>query len=363
MPPSSTPPVYLGSDSGAPCLHHAFEAWAARAPERVALVHGAERVTYGELHARSDRLAGALRLRGVGPEVRVGVCTGRGAEMVVAVLGVLRAGGAYVPLDPKYPRERLALVLEDAAVRVLVAEAHLQDRLPESAGETVVIGGSDAGSDPLHGKAGAAAADNLAYVIYTSGSTGRPKGVQIEHRSAVALLRWAGEVFTDDLLGGVLAATSLSFDLSVFELFLPLARGGTVVLADDALALASLPARESVRLLNTVPSAAAALARAGAIPESVRVVCLAGEALKRGLADELYELPHVEAVYNLYGPSEDTTYSTWALVPRREERAPAIGRAITGTQAHVLDGRMEPAAAGDAGELYLGGAGLARGYL
>jgi amino acid adenylation domain-containing protein len=358
--------VYLdagtASGAGAPCLHHAFAAWAARAPERVALVHGTERVTYGELHARSERLAEALRLRGVGPEARVGVCTGRGAEMVVAVLGVLKAGGAYVPLDPRYPRERLDFVLRDAAVRVLVAEAHLLDRLPEFAGETVVVGESDAGFDPVDGKAGAAA-DNLAYVVYTSGSTGRPKGVQIEHRSAVALLRWADEVFADDLLDGVLAATSLSFDLSVFELFLPLGRGGTVVLADDALALASLPARESVKLLNTVPSAAAALARARAIPESVRVVCLAGEALKRGLVDELYALPHVEAVYNLYGPSEDTTYSTWSLVPRREERAPSIGRAITGTRAHVLDGRMNPAAAGDPGELYLGGAGLARGYL
>jgi amino acid adenylation domain-containing protein len=355
--------VSLDPGPGAPCLHHAFEAWAARAPERVALVHGAERVTYGELHARSERLAAALRLRGVGPEVPVGVCTGRGAEMVVAVLGVLRAGGAYVPLDPKHPRERLAFVLGDAAVRVLVAEPHLLDRLPEFAGETVVVGRSDAGFDPVHGKAGAAAADNLAYVIYTSGSTGRPKGVQIEHRSAVALLRWAAGVFPDDLLDGVLAATSLSFDLSVFELFLPLSRGGTVVLADDALALAALPARTRVTLLNTVPSAAAALARARAIPASVRVVCLAGEALKRGLADELYALPHVEAVYNLYGPSEDTTYSTWALVPRGEARAPAIGRAITGTQAYVLDTRMESAAAGGAGELYLGGAGLARGYL
>ncbi|HEV2734116.1 MAG TPA: AMP-binding protein, partial [Longimicrobiaceae bacterium] len=202
-----------------------------------------------------------------------------------------------------------------------------------------------------------------AYLIYTSGSTGRPKGVQIEHRSAVALLRWAAGVFADDLLSGVLAGTSLSFDLSVFELFLPLSRGGAVVLADDALALASLPARTQVTLLDTVPSAAAALVRARAIPASVRVVCLAGEALKRGLADELYALPHVEAVYNLYGPSEDTTYSTWALVPRAGERDPAIGRAVAGTRAYVLDRRMEPLPVGVPGELHLGGAGLARGYL
>ncbi len=363
MPRSSAPSSYRASGSGAPCLHDAFVAWAARAPGRVALVHGTERVTYGELLVRAERVAGALRMRGVGPEVRVGVCTGRGAEMVAAVLGVLLAGGAYVPLDPKYPRERLDLVLRDAEVRVLVAEARLVDRLPELGGEVVVLDDLEAGSEAFPGKAGAASADNLAYLIYTSGSTGRPKGVQIEHRSAVALLRWADEVFADDVLGGVLASTSLSFDLSVFELFLPLGRGGTLVLAEDALALATLPAREEVTLLNTVPSAAAALVRAGAVPASVRVVCLAGEALKRGLVDELYGLPQVEAVYNLYGPSEDTTYSTWARVPRRDARPPAIGGAVTGTAAYVLDEGMEPVAADASGELYLGGAGVARGYL
>ncbi|MET0400662.1 MAG: amino acid adenylation domain-containing protein [Longimicrobiaceae bacterium] len=363
MPRSSTPSSYRARGSGAPCLHHAFAAWAARAPERVALVHGTERVTYGELLARAERVAGALRLRGVGPEARVGVCTGRGPEMVAATLGVLLAGGAYVPLDPKYPRERLDFVLRDAEVRVLVTEARLADRLPDSGGEMVVLDGLDAASDAFPGKAGAASADNLAYLIYTSGSTGRPKGVQVEHRSAVALLRWADEVFPDDVLAGVLASTSLSFDLSVFELFLPLGRGGAVVLADDALALASLPARGEVTLLNTVPSAAAARVRAGAVPASVRVVCLAGEALKRGLADELYALPQVEAVYNLYGPSEDTTYSTWARVPRRDDRPPAIGRAVAGTAAYVLDGGMEPVAEDAPGELYLGGAGVARGYL
>ncbi|MEW5928294.1 MAG: amino acid adenylation domain-containing protein [Gemmatimonadota bacterium] len=364
MPRSSVPPPPrdTGPGSGASCLHHAFQGWAARAPERVALVHGTGHVTYGELHARSAGLAARLRALGVGPEARVGVCTGRGPEMVAAVLGVLAAGGAYVPLDPRYPRERLAFVLRDADVRVLVTESHLRDRLPEFGGEAVLVDRVVAGSDPCHGKAGAVSPDNLAYLIYTSGSTGRPKGVQVEHRSAAALLDWAAGVFADELLGGVLAATSLGFDMSVFELFLPLGRGGTVVLADDALALASLPARGRVTLLHTVPSAAAALARAGAIPPSVRTVCLAGEALKRGLADELYALPHVEAVYNLYGPTEDTVYSTWALVPRREERAPAIGRPVAGTAAYVLDAGMEPVRGGESGEVYLGGAGLARGY-
>jgi amino acid adenylation domain-containing protein len=395
---------WSGTDAAAAddaCLHERFEAQARRTPDAVALVAGRERVTYAALDARASALAAELRARGVGPETRVGVCTGRGAEMVAAALGVLKAGGAYVPLDPRYPRERLAFVLEDAAVFVVVASEAAAGALPEFGGEIVACDGTPLPPAPspargegendtsksegqealpqergrvasLSEPGGGAPADasgvpvdpqNLAYLIYTSGSTGRPKGVQVEHRSAVALLRWADEVFADEVLAGVLASTSLGFDLSVFELFLPLGRGGTVVLADDALALASLPAREEVTLLNTVPSAAAALVRAGAIPVSVRVVCLAGEALKRGLADELYALPQVEAVYNLYGPSEDTTYSTWARVPRAERRDPAIGRAVAGTRAYVLDGSLEPAPVGLPGELYLGGAGLARGYL
>ncbi|HEX2191397.1 MAG TPA: non-ribosomal peptide synthetase, partial [Longimicrobiaceae bacterium] len=361
MPRSIRPQASRGPAAVA-CLHHAFEARAAREPGSVALVHGGERITCGELDARAERLAAELRARGVGPEVPVGICTGRGPEMVAGVLGILKVGGAYVPLDPAHPPERLAFILADAAIRVVVATPEHAERLPGFGGEVVdVCAVRAARGHPSVPRA--SIPESLAYVVYTSGSTGRPKGVQVEHRSAAALLRWAEEVFPDDALAGVLACTSLGFDLSVFELFGPLGRGGVAVLADDALALATLPARESVTLLNTVPSAAAALARAGAIPASVRTVCLAGEALQRSLADELYALPRVEAVYNLYGPTEDTVYSTWALVPRSGGRAPAIGRPVTGTRAHVLDAAMGPAPAGEAGELYLAGEGLARGYL
>ena len=348
--------------SGGVCLHHGFEREARRRPDAEAVISGRERIGYGELNARAERLAAALRARGVGPETRVGICTGRGAEMVVAVLGVLKAGGAYVPLDPKYPRERLAYVVEDAGVELVVAEESTLGALPGFRG-AVLVEASLPPAQPSPASVPAVSPGNLAYLIYTSGSTGRPKGVMIEHRSAVALLRWAEEVFGEEELRGVLAGTSLSFDLSVFELFAPLSRGGRVILAEDALALGELEARAEVTLLNTVPSAAAALVGAGAIPETVRVVCLAGEALRRGVADALYALPHVEAVYNLYGPSEDTTYSTWSRVERGGERAPGIGRAVGGTRAYVLDGEMEAVPAGVAGELYLGGAGLARGYL
>jgi thioesterase domain-containing protein len=198
-------------------------------------------------------------------------------------------------------------------------------------------------------------------LIYTSGSTGRPKGVAIEHRSAVALLVWARRWFGDQELAGMLAATSVNFDLSVFELFLPLAWGGRVILADNALALPELPARDLVRLVNTVPSAMTELVRLGAVPPGVATVCLAGEPLPRALAEGLYGTGTVERVWNLYGPSEDTTYSTAARVGRGTE--PTIGRAVDGTGAWVLDRELRPLGIGAPGELYLSGVGLARGYL
>ncbi|HKI03852.1 MAG TPA: non-ribosomal peptide synthetase, partial [Thermoanaerobaculia bacterium] len=203
---------------------------------------------------------------------------------------------------------------------------------------------------------------HLAYVIYTSGSTGRPKGVAIEHGAAVALLRWASEVYPAADRAGVLASTSVCFDLSVFEIFLPLCHGGSLILAENALHLPHLPAAGGVTLVNTVPSAIAELVRGGSLPASVRTVVLAGEPLPRRLADEIYGVGTVERVYNCYGPSEDATYSTFALI-ERQGGPPPIGRPIGGGQAYVLDARFQPAPAGVPGELCLGGAGLARVYL
>ncbi|HYG65957.1 MAG TPA: amino acid adenylation domain-containing protein [Thermoanaerobaculia bacterium] len=203
---------------------------------------------------------------------------------------------------------------------------------------------------------------NLAYVIYTSGSTGRPKGVAISHVSASLLVQWAGETFGADELSGVLASTSLSFDLSVFELFVPLSWGGTVILAPNVLHLPALPAAARVRLINTVPSALAELVRAESLPPGVKTVNLAGEPLARGLAQQILASGTVERLWNLYGPSEDTTYSTAARV-EPGERAPSIGRPIDGGQSWVVDGGLRPVPVGVAGELLLGGEGLARGYL
>ena len=206
-----------------------------------------------------------------------------------------------------------------------------------------------------------AADTDLAYVIYTSGSTGVPKGVAIEHRSAGTLVHWARTVFSDEEISGVLASTSVCFDLSVFEIFFPLSFGGRVILAPNAIEIGSLPARGEVTLVNTVPSAAAELVREGALPRSVRTVCLAGEPLTTRLADALYATGHVDRVFDLYGPSEDTTYSTFVL--REPQAPPTIGRPIANTRAYVLDRQLQPVPIGVVGDLYLAGDGLARGYL
>ncbi|HKV08239.1 MAG TPA: amino acid adenylation domain-containing protein, partial [Thermoanaerobaculia bacterium] len=350
-------------------LHGLFEAQAARAPGAVALIAGTERLTYADLDRRSTDLAARLAALGIGPETSVGLCLARTEDLVIAMLATLKAGGFYVPLDPAYPAERLAFMLEDSGCRVILAHARNLDRLPPHDAEVIVL---DAPAEVVGAQfiapsstapSPAPLAGNLAYLIYTSGSTGRPKAVAIEHRSAVLLAHWARGVFTPEELAGVLASTSITFDLSVFEIFVPLAWGGTVILADNALALPRIPAASEVTLINTVPSAIAELLRMEALPPSLATVNLAGEALTRALSDRVYERPGTARLYNLYGPSEDTTYSTFALIERSPESPPTIGRPLDGTQGHILDRHLQPLPVGVPGELCLGGASLARGYL
>jgi amino acid adenylation domain-containing protein len=346
-------------------VHHPFERQAERTPDAVAVVAGAVELTYRELEERANRLAHALLLRGAGPEVRVGICVDRSAELVVGLLGILKAGAAYVPLDPAYPRERITATLRDARAPLLVARDRFRPLLDGYAGTAVWL---DADREEIARGSAArpacrAGSASAAYLIYTSGSTGRPKGVVIEHRSAAALLEWCREAWPAAECGGVLGSTSVSFDMSVFEVFHTLGVGGTLVLAENALELARLPARERVTLLNTVPSAAAELLRSGGIPASVRVVNLGGEPLPNALAQGLYALGHVDRVWNLYGPTEDTTYSTAHPVERGARTEPPVGRAVPGTRIRLLDAALDPVAAGEAGEVYLVGDGLTRGYL
>ncbi|MGB8506813.1 MAG: non-ribosomal peptide synthetase, partial [Pyrinomonadaceae bacterium] len=303
---------------------------------------------------------------GAGPETTVGVCLRRSLEMVVGLLGVLKSGAAYVPLDPDYPRERLSFMLTDSRAQLLLTEPSLST-LAEAAGVPVVhvMDGQD-GAARVRGvatvDAGARGA-NLAYVIYTSGSTGTPKGTAIEHRQAFRFLRWADSVFESQAKEQVLASTSICFDLSIFELIVPLCCGGTIIMAQTGLSLPSLPAASAVTLLNTVPSVLGELLKLGGLPRSVRTVNLAGEPLPHRLVQQAYEQPGVRRLYNLYGPSEDTTYSTFALLEKESDETPPIGRPVAGTQAHLLDqaGRLVPV--GVVGEIHLGGDGLARGYL
>ncbi len=345
-------------------LHELVEAQIERTPDAVAIVDGTTRISYRELERRSNQLANLLRKRGVGPDVLVGVCVRRSASMVIALLAILKAGGAYVPLDPAYPTARLGQILEDAAARVVLSESAVEGVLPAQHGAELLLVDRDAAlfaaeSDARPSRL--AGPSDLAYVLFTSGSTGRPKGVAIEHHSAVCLIAWAMGVYGPEDRAGVLLGTSICFDLSVFELFLPLASGGKLIVAENALALPSLPAAGEVTLVNTVPTAIAELMRTGGVPASVRVVCLAGEPLAASLVAQVYAQATIERVYNLYGPTEDTTYSTFTLVPNG---APVtVGRPIGNGTAYLLDARQRPVPIGVPGEIYLGGEGLARGYL
>ena len=342
-------------------VHRLFEAQAARAPDAPALVFAGETISYGELNARANRLARHLRGLGVGPEARVGICLPRTPEMVAALLAVLKAGGAYVPLDPDFPRERLGWMLEDAGARLVLTESALADRLPAGARAVRLDAlAAELRALPDGDPEGGALPDNLSHVIFTSGSTGRPKGVMIRHASVVALLHWLRGHVTDEERSAVLASTSTSFDVSVAEIWGTLCWGGRLLLAENALSLAEM-GDAGVVLATMVPTAAAELLRTGAVPPSVRAFNLAGEALPESLARGLYDLGTVEVVRNLYGPTEDTTYSTWSLVPRGAERV-VIGRPVANSRAYVLDAALAPVPAGIPGELYLAGDGTARGY-
>ncbi|HST58045.1 MAG TPA: amino acid adenylation domain-containing protein, partial [Longimicrobium sp.] len=266
------------------CIHQLFEAQVERTPDAIAATHEHDSLTYAELNARANRLAHHLRAMGVGPEVRVGICLHRGLDLLTSMLAVLKAGGAYVPLDPAYPRERLENTLADAEAPVLVTQEKLRGLMPDQPGVVVLERDAAAiAAHPAENPDSGVEARNLAYLIYTSGSTGRPKGVAIQHESAVVMLSWGWNTYSQDELDGMLASTSISFDMSVFELFTPLARGGRIIIVENALALPTAPAAGDVRLLDTVPSAAAALLKTGGIPANVRTVNLGGEPLKAEL--------------------------------------------------------------------------------
>ncbi|HEY0169639.1 MAG TPA: amino acid adenylation domain-containing protein, partial [Pyrinomonadaceae bacterium] len=346
------------------CVHHLFERRAAAAPDAVALSLGDDTLTYAELNERADLLARYLRTLGVGPEVVVGLCVERSMEMVVGLLGVLKAGGAYLPLDPEYPLERLSYVMEDASVSVLLTQERLEGRLNLRAPRVVRLD-ADWGLVSRQGggaPAGGATFDNLAYVIYTSGSTGRPKGVMIEHRGLCNLAESQRE-FLDVRPGArALQFASLSFDASVYEIFIALCAGATLCLAP---AESLLPGPELIGLLGgqginavTLPPSALLAMPQAELPE-LKTIVAAGEACP---AEAVERWAAGRRFVNAYGPTEVTVMASGAEAHAGAGQ-PHIGRPIANKSVHVLDGAGRLVPVGVEGELYVGGDGLARGYL
>ncbi|MGC0419516.1 amino acid adenylation domain-containing protein [Embleya sp. AB8] len=359
MSPTAFPALFPALDPAA-SLADLVDDRIVHAPASIALVAGEHRISYRELGELADLVGARLAAAGVAKGALVGVCLPRTPHLVATLLAVLRAGAAYVPLDPEYPRDRLEWVIESSQAPLVVTDRAHEHLLADSSATLVYIDAPPP-ADPVPARARTGPED-LAYVLYTSGSTGRPKGVRIEHRGVVAMLRWAADTYRPDQARGMLFSTSVCFDISVYELFFPLAVGATVILVENVLALADAPARDEVTLINTVPSAIAALLRGPGLPSGVRTINLVGEALSRRVADQVYACPQVEQLYNLYGPTEDTVYSTWAVVDRDDRAEPLIGVPVPGTTVHVHDEQGQLAAPGELGELYLGGVGLAQGY-
>lgn len=357
-----------GVEYGKATIVELFEQQVERTPGAAAVEHNNEQLSYAELNGKANQLAHYLKELGVGPEVQVGICVERSLDLVVSLLAVLKTGGAYLPLDFRYPKERLQWMLEDMQPAVVVIQSKLEALLPPVIGKIVKL---DKEWEEICNKRAEnprceVSGDNLAYVLYTSGSTGKPKGAGIRHSSVAALIHWAREVFSPEELNGMLASTSICFDLSVYEIFAPLSWGGKVIMPGNVLDLATMSARERVKVINTCPSIMQEILRIQGLPQSVTTVNLAGEALTMSLVQQLYGIPSIKRVLNLYGPTEDTTYSTYIWIKKEEASEKAtmsIGRALTNTRMYVLDERMEPVPIGIAGELYIGGAGLARGYL
>ena len=347
-------------------VHRLIEEQAGQRPEAVALVSSGESLTYAELNARANRLARRLRAMGVGPEVLVGLCAGRSARTVVGLLAILKAGGAYVPLDPAYPAERIAFMLQDAQVSVLLTEERLRDQLPGGEARIVCLDSESQTSDQESAANldGGASAENLAYVIYTSGSTGKPKGVQITHGALANLLQSMRRLLSINERDALLAVTTLSFDIAALEIFLPLIVGARVELVDrevaaDGARLADRLNDPGITFLQATPATWRLLLEAGWQGQPTLKMLCGGEALPRALADRL--LDKGAALWNVYGPTETTIWSSaWRV--EAGETPISIGRPIANTQFYVLDKRLRAVPVGVIGELYIGGSGLARGY-
>ena len=355
------------------CAHELFEAQAARTPEATALIAGNTSLTYAELSQRANQLANLLKSWGVGPDVLVALCVDRSAEMVIAILGIMKAGGAYVPLEPGDPLERLSIILEQTKAPVVLTTSAFADKLPAQFAQVLcldsewdlVVAASD--SDVPR----EAHADNLAYVIYTSGSTGKPKGVMVTHRGLVNYLNWCVDAYRVTEGRGSPVHSPLTFDLTVTSLLSPLCAGRAVTLVREDLggaALAdSLSSEGGYSLVKITPAHLALLGHAiadGSACAWSNLMVVGGEALTSEMLTAWQQHAPATRIVNEYGPTETVVGCCVYEVPTDDglSRVP-IGTPIANTQLHVLDAHLQPVPIGVAGQLYVGGFGLARGYL
>lgn len=347
-------------------LHELVLDAAGKYPERTALVAGSQTLTYAELDRRSAAVAASLTKAGIGAGACVGVLARRDTDLVVALLGVLRSGAFYLPLDPGTPTKRMAAAVQDAGCQNIIVHGGCIDDewpLPARLWDLSAMLKSEPVQRCLRSQRQINPEDP-AYVLFTSGSTGRPKGVAVPHRAAVNLVRWAGNAFGAHALARTLAVTPITFDLSVFELFAPLAHGCCVYVLGDVLELADAPEFSAdASLLNTVPSAVTTLLEKGQLPRGLKVINVAGEPFTADLIDDIHRHDASIRLVNLYGPSETTTYSTFADLSTRPDGVIPIGRPVSGTHVAVVDEDFRPVSSGRSGELLIGGTGVALGYV
>ncbi|MBX7222933.1 MAG: amino acid adenylation domain-containing protein [Blastocatellia bacterium] len=353
------------------CLHQLFEAQAARTPNLTAVEFEGIKWSYQKLNQEANQLAHFLIQQGIGPESLVAICVERSLEMMVGLLGILKAGGAYVPLDPEYPAERLAYLLGDASPAIILTQEKLAPTLPPTPAQVVVLDGRNpvwSGSSKENPESGVTP-ENPAYLIYTSGSTGQPKGVVIRHGSVCNHMLWLQRDLPLTPADRVVQKYSSSFDASLCELFGPLLAGACLVLAkpggqQDGLYLAELLVNQKITVMDLVPSLLEALLDDPQVVagNSLRRLQCGGEALSLGLRDRILSETRAE-LFNLYGPTETTISSTFfQCQPGQNGRQVPIGRPIANTQVYVLDRNWQPVPTGIPGELFIGGAGVARCY-
>lgn len=351
-------------------VHELFEQQVELCPDATAVIFEGEGITYLDLNQRANRLAHDLRRAGAGPEILVGVCMERSVEMVVGLLGILKAGGAYLPLDPDYPPERQAFIMEEARIRVVLTQEKFSKSLPNIGLKIISLDAKEQGEEVVVNPKSVVLPENLAYVIYTSGSTGKPKGAMNTHGALLNRLLWMQEKYVLHPGDKVLQKTPFTFDVSVWEFFWPLMTGACLVLARpgghrDGNYLVQLIQEQAISTLHFVPSMLAAFLQVtekGQCGGMRRVIC-SGESLPAEMAHEFLSRFDAE-LHNLYGPTEaaiDVTY--WKCPKHYEGLSTPIGRPIANLQIHVLDQELQHVAIGVAGELYIGGKGLGRGYL